>query len=481
MSVPTYYKVRSLFLKGLAVIYALAFGSLATQIVGLLGHRGILPVDILMPQVHHILGKQFYRFPTLAWFWTSDSFLRGVCYAGVGLAALAFFELLPTLNFFLLWFLYLSLVTIGGDFLSFQWDSLLLEAGFLGFLWAPVQLRPRKGHEDPPSLWGVWLLRCLLFRLLFESGAVKLLSGDPTWRHWTALRVYYETMPIPNPVSWAMHQLPAWFQTVSVGFTFFVELFLPFLIFAPRAWRRFAFAGMVTFQILIFATGNYAFFNLLTILLCVPLLEDRDLDRNASQAPEATILPLWRARLRGAFCAFIFLAGVLNFLSIGGVHTPFNSILETLAPFRSVNNYGLFAVMTTTRPEIIVEGSEDGKNWLAYEFKYKPQLLDRRPPFVAPHQPRLDWQMWFAALGSYQNSPWFMNFGERLLEGSPEVLALLRKNPFPHHPPRYLRAMLYRYQFTTPAERRQAGLWWKRELQGPYCPVLSLEQNRPIL
>ncbi|HKS97174.1 MAG TPA: lipase maturation factor family protein, partial [Terriglobia bacterium] len=392
------------------------------------------------------------------------------------------------------WVFYLSLVTVGGDFMSFQWDILLLEAGFLGIFFAPwTWLEPpwRPPRVSPPSRTVLWLLRWLLFRLLFLSGTVKLQSGDPTWRHLTALEYHYYTQPLPTPIAWYMNQLPGWFQELSVVLVFAVEIGVPFLIFFPRRLRLTGAALMALLQILIALTGNYTFFNLLALVLCLLLLDDafvarflprRLAERIAGEASE-------RPRRSGAACLAVAVLAVViltasgaelagRFLSPRAAPRPARHLLAWLEPFHLVNGYGLFAVMTTSRLEIIVQGSNDGVTWQDYEFKYKPGDVKRPPPWVAPNQPRLDWQMWFAALGRFQENPWFVNFMARLLEGSPDVLALLERNPFPTAPPRYVRALVYDYHFTDFAERRATGAWWHRELKAMYFPEVSLNDLR---
>ncbi len=519
---PSYFLVRWLFLRALAVVYFFAFLSLGTQIVGLIGHHGILPADQYMAAAQQQcdqrgLGlERFHLLPTLCWFNTSDTFLQLQCAAGAGLSVLLLAGLAPVPCLALLWLLWLSLVVVGRDFLGFQWDNLLLEAGFLALFLAPLQWLPRPAREAPPSRIFVWLLRLLLFKLMFSSGCVKLLSGDPNWRNLTALTFHYQTQPLPPWTAWYAHQLPLWFQKMSCAATLAIEIGAPFLIFVPRRLRFLGAALLAWLQGLILVTGNYAYFNWLALALCLLLLDDfllekivpRKLARCFSRHVEQAFQPAGpgerqaelrlpvassgagnqavgrRPSLRWPFSllavvATVVLAGSSFLLAITlGVRSPwlapFGWVAGQLAPFRSVNNYGLFAVMTTQRNEIIVEGSNDGTNWLAYEFKYKPGDLRRRPAFVAPFQPRLDWQMWFAALGSYQDNPWFENLCVRLLQGSPDVLALLEKNPFPHQPPRFIRSQFYDYHLTSPADRRATGAWWRRENIGEYMPVVSL-------
>jgi len=497
---PSHFRVRRIFLKGLAVIYLIAFASLWTQIDGLVGSQGILPADQFMAGVTEQVkangtGLDRYRLlPTLCWFSATDSSLHWQCGFGVGLAVLVLFGIAPAPCLALLWFIYLSLSTVCREFLSFQWDILLLETGFLAIFFAPLQLWPRRTRETAPSRIVLWLLRLLLFKLMFQSGCVKLVSGDSMWHNLTALTVHYETQPLPTWIGWYAHQLPLWFQKFSCLVMFGIELVIPFLIFAPRRPRIFAAAWLAFLQLLILPTGNYTFFNGLTLLLCITLLDDfasrrfvfRSRRRKAADNPEVETIRLptsaattrWRCVVTIPLATVVLSITCLQLLATFRVRLavlqPVAEIHQWLAPFRSLNSYGLFAVMTPSRPEVIVEGSNDGVTWLPYEFKYKPGDPKRPPAFVAPHQPRLDWQMWFAALGRWQDNPWFGNFCLRLLQGSPEVLALLENNPFPDQTPKYIRARVYDYRFTGFAERQSAGNWWRRENPREYLPVVSL-------
>ena len=382
--------------------------------------------------------------------------------------------------------LYLSLETIGQEFLSFQWDILLLEAGFLAIFLAPLQLRPGLAREHPPPRAIVWLFRWLLFRLMFSSGAVKLLSGDATWRNLTALSYHYWTQPLPTWIGWYANLLPEWFQRLSCFAMFAIELGVPVLIWVGPTPRRIAFAAFVALQMLIFSTGNYGFFNPLTIALCMLLLDDSAWPRRlrlwrADPSPAAAGFP-WPRGVSGGAAAAVGLLTILQTFTparLGiGWPQPLRAVQRAAAPLRLVGNYGLFAVMTTTRPEIVVEASDDGTAWQEYEFRWKVGDLARAPAFVEPHQPRLDWQMWFAALGRYEDNPWFLSFVLELLRGSKPVTALLARNPFPDHPPKYVRAVLYDYAFTDRTERRASGNWWKRERRGLYLPAVSLDAFR---
>jgi hypothetical protein len=312
---------------------------------------------------------------------------------------------------------------------------------------------------------------------------VKWASGDRAWRDLTALRYHYETQPLPTPLAWFMNQLPDWFQGISCLYLFGVELAVPFMIFGPRRFRPVVFWIQVSLQLLILMSGNYCFFNFLTLALCLLVLEDEAWPKGwwekfLASLGNKTIERDWPTWIRGAVVTVSLFLSALQIQAPlggrGGWVVPVRVVYEALEPFRSVNSYGLFAVMTTTRPEIIVEGSQDGKDWKPYEFKWKAGDLSVPPQWVAPYQPRLDWQMWFAALGDYRQNPWFVNFLVRLLQGSPEALGLLKINPFPVDPPRFLRAQLYDYHFTNFAERRRTGNCWRREYKGAYIPPISL-------
>ncbi|HXF59054.1 MAG TPA: lipase maturation factor family protein, partial [Candidatus Saccharimonadales bacterium] len=471
-----------------AVVFAVAFLSLGAQLPGLVGSGGILPASETLRSVASdpgLAGSRFWILPTLCWISPSDLFLAGLSVAGVVLAVALALGFAPVPCLLGLWALYLSLAAVCREFLWFQWDGLLLESAFLGMFLSPWALRATPSRAPAPSFAALWSTRWLLFRLLVASAAVKLLSGDPSWRDLTALRYHYETQPLPTWIAWYVHLLPLWFHRVAAGFTFLVEGLVPFLIFAPRR-ARFLAAGLIAaHQLLIALTGNYGFFNLLTLVLCVLLLDDGFWPRS------------WTARFRGrgevrgggwpvwlrrSVLGGVFLLSLAPFLAAVGTPLrwlgPLPGAYQLFTPFRTVNQYGLFAIMTKARPEILVEGSRDGVDWKPYEFRYKPGDPSRRPGFVAPFQPRLDWQMWFAALSDYRSEGWFLSFCDRLLRGSAPVTGLLRANPFPGDPPRYVRSVVYRYRFTDGPTRRATGAWWSREPAGLYAPVLTLDRGK---
>jgi predicted DCC family thiol-disulfide oxidoreductase YuxK len=465
-----------LFLRLLAAIYIVAFASLAVQVTGLLGEHGVSPAHDFFGRVGTDLGwMRFWAAPSVFWWNSTDNILVGGAWAGVVLGVVLFAGYLERLALVLLYVLYLSFSFAGQEFLSFQWDALLLEAGFLAIFF---------GHTRTTQKTLAWLYRWLAFRLYFLSGLVKLASGDPTWRSLSALDFHYWTQPLPTIVAWYADKLPRWFQHGSTFMVLAVELGAPFLIFAPRRIRFFGAGLLLGLQALIFATGNYTFFNLLSAAITLFLFDDQAL-RGLVWTPRRIRIWLMAEPARTgkagrlAAAALTLLILPLGFTRIfENMTSRLPEMVETWAsytsPFQVVNSYGLFAVMTTERLEIVVEGSDDGQQWQAYEFPYKPGDVSRAPRWAAPYQPRLDWQMWFAALGDYRTNPWFVAFAERLLEGSPEVVALLEKNPFPDHPPRYVRAVTYDYRLTTWDERRQTGAWWHRQPHGDYLPPVGL-------
>ncbi len=439
------------FLRFLGLIYFIAFTSFAVQASGLIGSHGILPYGVYLAGMRQSLGRRAYwEIPTVLWLNHSDTALTALWIAGALCALAAIFAWRQRTSLAAALVLWLSLCAVGQDFLSFQWDVLLLEAGFLAVF-----------VDDSPVR--VWLYRWLIFRLMIFSGLGKLLSGDRTWRALTAMTYHYHTQPLPTPLAWIMDKLPLAAQKASTLFVFVAEIGAPVLFFAPRRVRHIGAWITILLQLLILTTGNYTFFNFLTIALCAFLfIEPKQIPR--TRLHQAVSVGL---------VAFIGVTSGLLVLDLFTVKPPpgGNAVLHAIAPLRIVNTYGLFTEMTVERPEIIVEGSDDGENWRAYEFPYKPGDVMRAPPIIEPHQPRLDWQMWFAALENYQQNRWFVNFMIRLLEGEPSVLRLLQYNPFPKSPPKYIRARLYLYQFTGFGEKG----WWKRQERGLYFPAVSLK------
>ncbi len=498
------------FIRLLALIHLIAFASAWTQVSGLIGVHGIAPAGDYLQAAHQQLGRSAYlELPTLCWVFGTKAFLPVLCAAGVTLSVLLFAGIAPWLCLLLLWAGYLSLVNVGQIFWAFQWDGLLLEATLLAVLVVPWRWRPLWRLEEPPPLARL-LVWWLLFRLIFLAGVVKLSSGDPTWRNLTALTFHFETQPLPTPLAWYAHQAPVGWHKVECALMFVIELGVPFLLFTTRTLRHVAALVLAAFMAAIALTGNYTFFNALAIALCLFCLDDAwwrwatrvpyntpsvglghegvpaAVSTDPRQTPRYPLahrkpmrLPAtWRGKLTLAFAVFAFgYTASLAIMSVAPFLGPppgFKALARLVEPLRSFNNYGLFAVMTHPRPELIIEGSYDGQDWHAYEFPAKPGDLAVRPKFVAPHQPRLDWQLWFAALESADQNPWVLSLCEHLLRGTPAVLHLLEKNPFPERPPKYIRIVRYEYHFTDAASRAKTGHWWQRTPMDIYLGPVSL-------
>jgi len=460
--------VENVFLRLLGLTYLTAFGSILPQVVPLLGSHGIVPVSTFLASLRTEMKPSLvFSIPTVFWLSASDRTLQAVCILGCLASVLLILHWQSRLASGLCWVLYLSLVSVGAPFLNFQWDALLLEAGFLAlFAGSPLLL---------------WAYRLLLFRLMFESGVVKLLSGDPNWRNLQALRFHFMTQPLPNPLAYYAYRLPTWLLDSFTAATLAIELVIPFLLFFPRRARYAAVGLLMLLQLTIILTGNYAFFNLLTMTLCLWGLDDSvfepvrgSLQRGHSTGPSFRFAG--RIRLAGSFVLIFLIAVGLNqaIQSFGpGVTRGLDRHLRWMAPFEIVNSYGLFAVMTTTRPEIVLQGSNDQVQWLDYNFPYKPGELHRGLPWIAPYQPRLDWQMWFAALGDINENTWVGNLMYRIMTGDPSAVSLLEPAPFAR-PPRYMRALLYDYRFTTPQVRERTGAVWERTLMRTWFGPVSL-------
>jgi hypothetical protein len=471
-----------LFLRLLGAVYFVAFASLAIQITGLIGERGVMPAGKFLEWAHSMYGAEAYRaLPTVFWLGAGNAALKVAAWTGVVLSLALVFGLAPRITLFLLWLLYLSFSVAGQDFLSFQWDALLLEAGLLAILWAPATWLLGREEWRPPEL-ARFLLVFLLFKLMFLSGVTKLLSGDPTWRQLTALDYHFETQPLPPWTAWYAHHLPHWVHAGLTLVTLVVEIGVPWMLLLPPRFRRLRTGAVVAIALLqlgIAGTGNYGFFNLLTLVLCVPVLDDALLARLRILRPARELAPETPARQTIVLVvgplllllSTLSMAREIAYTLPAGRGMKFwpragDAAMAWVAPLRSINGYGLFRVMTTERPELVLEGSRDGQRWEAYEFRYKPGAVDRRPRFVAPFHPRLDWQLWFAALNPMGSYEWLQTLADRLRAGAPEVVALLGRSPFGREPPRYVRAVLYDYRFSTGEERWRTGAWWVREEQG---------------
>ena len=472
-------------LTGLSYFFALL--SLYFQIPGLIGTDGILPAEAMISEGWKAFGPGApWMIPSLAWlFGATNSSLHLIALAGLLFSALLTFGLFRPVSAALSWLCWLSFVNVGQDFLSFQWDTLLLEVGFLTLFLEKPGLRPRSPGLDCPPILIRFALTFLLFRLMFSSGIVKILSGDPTWADLSAMTYHFETQPIPNPLSWFFHQLHHPLLYLFTIFTFGIELLLPFALLFPQPKVRLtASLGFLSLMLLIAVTGNYAFFNLLTIGLCLALIENRYYPSYLQ--PKTIPLPYtpvpWRHLGSAAALLQLSLAIPTLFFTAGLLPRAGSSLFvhweRTFAPWHLTSGYGLFAVMTTRRPELTLERSSDGLAWQPIEFKYKAGPPDRLPPQIAPFQPRLDWQMWFAALTAERGQlpGWFTPFLQKLHKGNPDVWSLLPPQPRPSEKD-YLRLRLDQYHFTNPAEHSSTENWW-RITPGPVLLVLPPETSR---
>jgi predicted DCC family thiol-disulfide oxidoreductase YuxK len=467
-----YQRITSLFLRLLALIYLAAFSSYALQVDGLYGTQGIIPIGDYLRAVDLQGWQRWLSLPTVFWLRHDDLFLLAVPMAGMVASLLLLCRILITPMLFVNWLAYLSLVNAGPVFMQFQWDILLVEAGFIA-----IVLRFFPGL-------GLWLYRWLLFRFMWLAGWVKILSGDPMWADRTALSVHFETQPLPTVAAWYAHHLPADLLRWATTATLAIELLIPLLIFMPRRLRLVAFWSFALLQLLILLTGNYNYFNLLTLALCLFLLDDRYLERllptrlwpaAADRGPGPAGGRL-RLSLAAALAVLILLISMTQLYLIIGRESPHpwqTRLLTITQPFHLANSYGVFAVMTATRPEIIIEGSNDGYTWKPFRFRFKPDELHKAPTHIAPWQPRLDWQLWFASLRPAPPQ-WFENLLVRLLLGSEPVARLFAERPFGGNPPRYLRALRYRYEFSDPAHRAETGDWWSRTYLDDYRKPMML-------
>lgn len=467
---------RWLYLRGLGLAALIAFLSAWGQLDGLLGASGILPAQEYLQYLRNNWSTNYiWRAPTLFW-WGGDAALHAGCALGASCSLALILGWAPRWALFGIWSAYLSLCTVGRTFFAFQWDILLTELALAGIWLAPPGLRP--GLGPPLPLGAFWLHRLIFFKLMFSSGWVKWASGDQTWRNLSALRFHYWTQPLPTWPAWYAHQLPQVVHTISVAMVFAIQLGASILVLGPTRARRWGVSLLLAHQLLIALTGNYGFFNLLAVSLGCLLLDDACW---AKLWPRGLLGPLAQpvaSSRRGWGRLTVIPLLVLQVLVLAGtVFEPpewLQALHAPLGPFRSVNSYGLFANMTTERLEIVLEGSRDGQTWHAYQLPWQPQEVSTAPQFVAPHQPRLDWQLWFAALGSYRQNPWFTALMSRLLTASPAVLDLFAHDPFGGEPPVYVRARTFRFRFTTWAERRATGAWWVKTASEDYFPAISL-------
>ena len=494
---------RWLFLRAIGLIYCFAFFSLLFQVRGLIGSQGILPAGEFLPAIRSLGVLRFWYAPTLLWFSSSDQMLMALCWIGLIASLLLIANVWPRMMLLLCFLCFLSFVSAAQDFSDYQSDGMLLEAGFLSLFLAPSGFIPGWGAEQPPARAPIFLLLWEWFRIYFESGLVKLESGDPTWRNLTALYEYYQNGPLPTWVGWYLQHLPHWFHIATAAATLLMELVLVWMAFLSRRWRIACFFIVTLWQIGVIATANYAFLNYLVLVLAFLLLDDTFLQRFVparwrdglssgvvrhlkldsqmqddaeKRAKISTEHPLTSLRLTlyAVALTWIFYATTVPLVRMFWHAAPLPSgPVAALEPFRVANQYGLFAVMTPHRYELEFQGSNDGNHWAAYPFRYKPQNVKERPRIYAPYQPRFDWNLWFASLGSWREYPIVPRTEELLLENDRTVLGLFAGNPFPGAPPRFIRAVLWQYWFSTPTEKRAQGVWWRRQLLGTYAPTLT--------
>jgi lipase maturation factor len=505
---------RWIFLRALGLIYFSAFYSLVFQIRGLIGAEGILPSnEFLVAVANHFGPVRFWFAPTLLWMSTGPHMLSAICWVGMIASLLLVVNVWPRGMLLICFVCFLSFVSAAQDFSGYQSDGMLLEAGFISLFFAPSGFWPGLGRAHPPSRASLFLLQWEWFRIYFESGVVKLASGDPEWRNYTAMDDYYQNGPLPTWIGWYVQHLPHRFHAFATGATLALELGLVFMLFMPRRWRILCFFIVTAWQIPVILTANYTFLNYLVLLLGVLLLDDRSLLRvmpqrwkrlvflqappQAAESQDTSQIPApmepdaarhstttarrrvhslraLKLALTSVILIWIFYATTVQMIWIIFPRLPLpTSPVAALDPFRIANRYGLFAVMTRGRYEIEFQGSNDGQTWVAYPFRYKPQDPAEAPGIYAPYQPRFEWNLWFASLGSWRDNLIVPSTEERLLAGAPDVLALFASNPFPGSPPKEVRAVLWRYWFTNLAEKRATGMWWKRQVMGLYAPVLE--------
>jgi hypothetical protein len=499
---------RWIFLRALALIYLSAFYSLLFQIKGLIGPDGILPATDYLQAVNASMhGQRFWFAPSLLWFGASNHALMALCWAGLAASLLALCNVWPRVSLAACLILFLSFVSVAQEFSGYQSDGMLLEAGFLALFFAPPGFRPGLGAHNPPSRASLFLLQWEWFRIYFESGVAKIASGDTSWRTLRAMDDYYQNGPLPTWIGWYVQQLPHWFHASATAYTLLTETLIVWMLFLPRRWRIACFCVVTPFEISIILTANYTFLNYLVLLLGILLLDDRIIEwllpkriqswlggtppakslAQAVSSPTTTkvewvewFVPFRRC-VAGLCLGLVFYSTTAQLIWMFAPSLPISQApVRWLDPFRIANRYGLFAVMTHERYEIEFQGSADGKTWLVYPFRYKPQSIDSAPGIYAPYQPRFEWNLWFASLGSWREYRFVVWTEERLLKNDPDVAALFAKNPFAAAAPKQVRAVIYQYWFTDLKTRRATGNWWRRELLGDYAPGLEREPDGKI-
>lgn len=462
----SYTITAQIFIQLLGFIYFVAHGAFIFQMKGLFSSTGVLPIASYLQLIKRRLGsKRFYYVPTLFWINSKDLTLLAAPIAGVVLSILLMLKICPPVILLLLLFLQLSIVSAGQVFLGFGWELFLLEITCNAFF---LSLTP----VPNPFIW--MSLNVLLFRFHLQGGAVKLQSRDPNWRNLTAIAYHYQSQPIPNATAWYVHKLPLWFHKLSTAIMFIIELGIPFLIFGNEQMRLFAFFCFVGLQLMIWGTGNFSYLNYMTVALSFILVSDTYLRpivgdvKPLSCTSELFQIPV---AITGIILIILQLMNLWYYLIKPKRFIA--KVLDWIQPFHIINRYGIFAIMTTERYEVVIEGSEDGETWKEYTFYYKPSELNRRPRRISPFQPRIDWQAWFLPFTGYEEEVWFQNFLYHLLVGNKDVLSLIRHNPFPETPPKYVRALLYLYEFTDFKTKKETGNWWQRRFICSYSPTLE--------
>lgn len=471
---PASYSIAiHLFTRLLGAIYVIAYIPFLFQIRGLIGKEGILPISLSLPYIKSRLGNRCYtQYPTLMWLNSSDTALYLLVWCGIVLGGLLMLGIYPAFVLLLLYLVHLSLTHAGQEFLGFGWETFLMEV--------TVALTLTLATE-PYNLFGWIALNFLLLRFHIQAGVSKIFSQDKSWRNLSALSYHYFTQPLPNTTAWYFHKLPLWFHKLSALLMFYVELIVPLFIFSPPEIRLFVFTQLFGLQFFIWLTGNLSYLNHLTAVCCVILLHNRFLEpllghTFVSQTIEPSSL-LWSGLITLLSLCFLGLQ-IINLWNTFFHHPKLYRILQWFFPYHISYPHGIFAVMTTKRYEIIIEGKGENEEWKEYHFFYKPGALDWRPRRIAPYQPRVDWQAWFLPFYSFSDRIWFQQFLIKLLQGSPPVLKLLKHNPFPDKPPLLVRALIYDYEFTSFEERAKTGNWWKRQLIGQYAAPVLLNERK---
>jgi hypothetical protein len=493
------FVARWVFLRALAAIYFSAFFSLLFQIKGLIGPAGILPAREYLAAITHIAGAaRWWQAPTLYWISAGNGMLMATVWIGLVASVLALVNVWPRLTLFVCWVCFLSFVSSAADFSGYQSDGMLLEAGFISLFFAPRGVWPGLGYDSPPARASLFLLLWEWFRIYFQSGMVKILSGDPQWRNLTAMDEYYQNGPLPTWVGWYVEHLPHGFHAATVVLTLVLEFAVVWMVFFPRRVRWVCFWIVTPWEIGVILTGNYAFLNYLVLSLGILLVDDVYLlrwvpvrfwpahprDDAAGREAEFGKRGDEPVRTRPLEPVGLAVAAVmLTWVGYATVYKLAGMVMSTvplpvqpvaaLEPFRIANQYGLFAVMTRGRYEIEFQGSDDGKEWKPYGFGHKPQVLNERPRVYAPYQPRFDWNLWFASLGDWRQNEMVPLTEEALLDNDRDVVGLFCEDPFGARAPRYVRAVLWQYWFTSMEEKRRTGNWWRRNLLGLYAPELT--------